>query len=179
MQILVKGNSVIEVAHSIIWGTFDEPIEKWALLNENGDVFLYVIDDGYTVIENVELPSDYVDGKYFYKNGGFVLNEDWKEYVSLDEKVENLETENSITQNTLAVQGDDILGTQLALAEQYETNMVIEAELVSTQLALAEQYEVNIVLEEELTSTKNELDSAQNEIIELQLAICDLYELMG
>ena len=44
-----------------------------------------------------------------------------------------------------------------------------EEELLNTQLALIEQYEANIVLEEELVT-------ARNEITDLQLAICELYE---
>lgn len=171
MNLLVDGKYIIDYAHKITFGIYDEPFEKWRLANEKDILLYYVIDNGYEVVKNVTMPNDYEDGKYFYENGGFVLNEDWKPYVPIEKKVEILETESSITQNTLYVQEEEIVGTQLALAEQYETNMVMEAELVSTQLALAEQYEVNIALEEELTASKNE-------IVELQLAICDLYEAM-
>ena len=91
MQILVKENQILEVAHSIEWGTFDEPIEKWALLDEQGNVFLYVIDDGYTVIKDVELPIDYVHGKYYFEDGELVLDEEWEPYVSPEERIAQLE----------------------------------------------------------------------------------------
>lgn len=94
MQLLVDGNRVIEAAPNIIWGVFDEPIEKWALLNEQGEVYLYVLDAGYTLVDGVELPEDYEDGKYIFENGEFILNEDWQPYISTEERIANLESEN-------------------------------------------------------------------------------------
>lgn len=91
MNLLVDGKVIIAYASKIEFGVYDEDFEKWALYDSEGNVICYVIDKEYSVIENVELPADFTDGKYFYENGEFVLNEDWKPYVSIEEKVAMLE----------------------------------------------------------------------------------------
>ena len=78
MQILLDGKNIYAYAPKIEFGTYDEPIEKWGMFDENGNILYYAIDHGFALVENVELPSDYADGKYFYENGGFVLNENWQ-----------------------------------------------------------------------------------------------------
>lgn len=176
---LVKGNSVIAIADIISFGVFDESIEKWKLENKDGSLMYYFIDDNFTLVEDVKIPDDYEHGKYFYENGNFVLNAEWKPYISPEQRIKNLETDVAEQQVSTALFEEELLNTQIALTEQYETNIALEEELLGTQLALTEQYETNIILEEELNSTKEELDSAQNEIVELQLAICELYESMA
>lgn len=102
MKLLVKGNEIKEVAENITFGTFDESIEKWRLADSNDNLLHYRLDDGYVLVENVELPSDYVDGKYFFENGEFVLNEKWKPFVSTEERLYTLEEDNKrLTQENL------------------------------------------------------------------------------
>lgn len=120
MQILVKDNRIIEVAHNIVWGVFDEPIEKWALLNEQGDICLYVVDHGYTLIDGVELPEDFEYGKYFFEDGQFVLDEDWRPYVPekvLSERVAQLEETVAIHEDNDAELLYQICLLQLGIAE--------------------------------------------------------------
>ena len=91
MQLLIRGKEIVAYAENISFGTFDEDFEKWRLADGDDALMYYMLDGGFTLIENVELPSDYVDGKYFYENGGFVLNEEWKPYVSPEERIAQLE----------------------------------------------------------------------------------------
>lgn len=95
MQILVKENHVVYMAPFIDYGVFDEPIEKWRFLDEEGKLLQYAIDDGFTLVDNVTIPEDYADGKYFFENGEFVLNEEWKPYRSFEERIEELEAQNA------------------------------------------------------------------------------------
>ena len=95
MNLLVHEKHIIAIAQTITFGVFDEPIEKWGLFDEDGNVMYYALDHDFTLVENVELPSDYVDGKYFYENGEFILNENWAPYVSPEERIAILETQNA------------------------------------------------------------------------------------
>ena len=92
MDILVKGKMIYAVAPTIEFGVYDEPFEKWKVSDESIGMLYYVLDDGLELVEDVVLPNDYVSGKYFYENGEFVLNEDWKPYVSPEEKLEEMDT---------------------------------------------------------------------------------------
>lgn len=91
MQILVKDTRIIAIAHEIRFGVFDEPVEKWCLMNENGEPWYYVIDHDYELVEDVTVPEDYEDGKYLYENGELVLDESWEPYVSPEERIAELE----------------------------------------------------------------------------------------
>lgn len=92
MNILVNGTHIVTIGEEITFGVFDEPFEKWKIKN-NGFVEFY-IDDGYQMIEGVDIPEDYIHGKYFYENGEFVLNTEWQPYYSIEERVTMLEDEN-------------------------------------------------------------------------------------
>lgn len=79
----------------------------------------------------------------------------------------------------------ELLTTQMALVEQYESSLVMEEtlettqdELTAAQIALTEQYEANIELEAELADTKLELATAQEELLNAQLALTELYEII-
>lgn len=79
----------------------------------------------------------------------------------------------------------ELLTTQMALVEQYESSLVMEEtlettqdELTAAQIALTEQYEANIELEAELADTKAELATAQEELLNAQLALTELYEII-
>lgn len=95
MNILVKGNMIYAIAENITFGIYDEPFEKWRIADEEDNTLYYMIDDDFTLIENVSIPSDYEDEKYFYENGEFILNEDWAPYVSPEERITILEEENA------------------------------------------------------------------------------------
>lgn len=128
------------------------------------DTTLYPVSIGFT----------YITGNFYDTNNVLVVKNKTEQ-----ERIEQLEEITEVQQKFDIFFEEELLNTQIALTEQYETNIVLEEELLGTQLALTEQYETNIALEEELSSTKEELDSAQNEIVELQLAICELYENMA
>ena len=120
MQLLLDGKNIYAYAPKIAFGVYDEPIEKWGLFDENGDVMYYVIDHDFTFVENVELPSDYEDGKYFYENGQFVLNEEWHPYVPLpsnEERIAELERQ-------LANLNGDAVWDEMAVAIEEGVNQV-------------------------------------------------------
>lgn len=94
MNILVKEKNIYAVAPKIELGVYDEPFEKWALYDEDDKLLYYMVDDEFTLLEGIELPVNYEDGRYFYKDGEFVLNEDWKPYYSVEEQLDMLQKEN-------------------------------------------------------------------------------------
>ena len=99
MQLLVEGKIIYAYAPKIEFGVYDEPIEKWGMFDEYGNILYYAIDHGFTLVTDVELPSDFEEGKYFYENGKFVLNEDWQPYVpmpSTEERISELEAQNAM-----------------------------------------------------------------------------------
>lgn len=118
MDILVNGKVIAAHSPKIQFGVFDEPIEKWALLNEDRDVWMYLIDHDYTLVEDVELPEDYVDGKYFFVDGEFVLNEDWQPPLpSAEERIAELERQ-------LANLSGDTVWDEMAIAIEEGVNEV-------------------------------------------------------
>lgn len=86
----------------------------------------------------------------FYRAGEVVMPN-----KTIDQEVSELSVKLESTESQLT-------DAQLALCEQYETNLVLQDELTNTQLALCESYEENLALQEEVTNT--------------QLALCDVYE---
>ena len=77
-----KENILIFEAYEIKFGKLDEyepDVEKWGLYDEEGNIQLYAIDNEFEVVEfdPATKPEDYVEGKYFYIDGEFVLNPDW------------------------------------------------------------------------------------------------------
>lgn len=120
MMILVRGNRVVASAEAITYGAFDEPIEKWALLDADGKVIMYYLDNGFTLVENVELPEDFEPDKYFYENGEFVLNEEWEPYVpeeTLVQRIAHLEEQ-------LANLSGEAVWDEMALAIEQGVNEV-------------------------------------------------------
>lgn len=89
--ILIRGNKVVGVAPKITFGVYDEPFKKWRLADENDNLMYYMIDSDFELVESVTLPEDYSGGKYFFENGEFVLNKDWKPYRSPEQRIEELE----------------------------------------------------------------------------------------
>lgn len=135
MNLLVtKEGYIVLYAPRIEFGIYDEPFEKWALFDENNNITMYAIDNGYVKEEVDSLPEDYQDGKYFYINGEFVLNADWEpptpepsleEFNEYKNRVFELEKEVAIT--------------ELTMIENYEAQEEINAQ---TENALIEIYEM-------------------------------------
>ena len=117
MKLLLSGNSIVGIAPNITFGVFDEEIEKWRLADEEDKLLYYMIDWEYALIEDVELPADYEDGKYFFENGQFVLNEEWKPYVSTEERIAELERQ-------LAELNGDAVWDEMAVAIEEGVNAV-------------------------------------------------------
>lgn len=107
MKLLLKGTHIITFGDDIQFGVFDEPFEKWQI--QRGEFIEYYIDNGYTVIDNVTIPEDYVGGKYFYENGEFVVNPDWEEYKSPEEKLKELEELIKAQQEEITMLNDTLL----------------------------------------------------------------------
>ena len=107
MKLLVKGTHIITFGDDIELGVFDEPFEKW-LIKRNGFIEYY-IDNGYTVVDNVTIPEDFEEGKYFYENGEFVLNPDWKPFVSEEERIAILEETIKTQQEEITMLNDTLL----------------------------------------------------------------------
>lgn len=90
MKILLDGRKIVAYGNEITFDRFEnESFEKWRILVD--DSMYYMIDNGFTLIEGVTLPPDYVGEKYFYEDGEFVLNEEWKPYISTEERITQLE----------------------------------------------------------------------------------------
>lgn len=100
MKLLIKDNIICAIAENISYGRYENE-DKWRLADSEDNLMYYMIDSDFTLVENVEVPSDYVDGKYFFENGEFVLNEDWKPYVSPEQRLEILEEENIKLSNAI------------------------------------------------------------------------------
>lgn len=100
-----EDNILLFEAPRIEFGIYDEPdVQKWAMFNENDEVMLYAIDNNFELIEfdETKKPEDYVEGKYFYIDGEFVLNPDWREPLPpIEEQVKMLaEDLATVAQNT-------------------------------------------------------------------------------
>ena len=117
MKLLLSGNSIVGIASNITFGVFDESIEKWRLADGEDKLLYYMIDWDYGLIEDVELPEDYEDGKYFFENGQFVLNEEWAPYVSTEERIAELERQ-------LAELNGDAVWDEMAVAIEEGVNQV-------------------------------------------------------
>lgn len=91
MKILLNGKQIVAEAENISFGIYDEPIEKWRIADAEDKVMYYILDNGFELVEDVTIPEDYESGKYFYENGEFILNEEWKPYVSPEDRISALE----------------------------------------------------------------------------------------
>ncbi len=100
MNMLVKGNQIYEIAEKIMFGVYDGE-EKWRLADAEDNIMYYMIDSDFTLVEGVTIPSDYVDGKYFFENGEFILNKEWKPYVSIEDRMAELEAQNEMLMSCL------------------------------------------------------------------------------
>ena len=118
MQILIRDGVIHAVANKIEFGVHENE-EKWRLADAEDNILYYMIDNDYELVENVTVPSDYVDGKYFYENGEFVLNADWKPYVSTEERVAQIEEQLA----NMGVSGSDVWD-EIALAIEEGVNEV-------------------------------------------------------
>lgn len=117
MDILVKNKRIVAIAEHITFGIFDELIEKWKLEDADGNLLHYLVVNDVELIKNVTLPSDYVTGKYFFENGEFVLNEEWKEYKSPEQRIEELEEQVAIHEENDAELLYQICLLQLGITE--------------------------------------------------------------
>lgn len=128
--LLIKNNKIVDAAPIIEFGIFDESFEKWRLADENNSIMYYMIDNQFTLVENVELPSDYEYDKYFYENGEFVLNEEWKPYVSSEQRIETLEETVSIQAEQLIATDEVTIGLYEAQIAQEEINFVHDESII-------------------------------------------------
>lgn len=108
MKILVKDNIIYAIAENISYGSYENE-DKWRLADAEDNILYYMIDDGFTLVENVEIPSDYEDGKYFFENGEFVRNPEWKPYVSQEERIATMEETIKAQQEEIAMLNDTLL----------------------------------------------------------------------
>jgi hypothetical protein len=96
VDLLVKGQVINVKAEMIV---YNAEYLRWDILDRVGTFLYAAADEAYTLVKNVTLPEDYEDGKYFYVNGRFVLNENWKPYVSTEERMAQLEAQNEMLLN--------------------------------------------------------------------------------
>lgn len=122
MHILIDSKgTMIAYGMYVEFGKF-EGEEKWGFFDSDDKstrkAYFYIIDHNYTLVENVELPSDYADGKYFYENGGFVLNENWQPPLPPDaERITQLEAQVAIHEENDAELLYQICLLQLGITE--------------------------------------------------------------
>lgn len=118
MKLLVKGSVIIAYAPNIEFGVYDEPIEKWKLADEFGKTMYYMIDNDFALVEDVELPSDYEDGKFLFEDGQFVENPEWEPPLpSAEERIAELEKK-------VAELGGDAVWDEMAVAIEEGVNAV-------------------------------------------------------
>lgn len=122
MKLLIDGTRIVTYAPHIEFGVYDESFEKWGLFDSEDintrNVILYVIDHNYTLVENVELPEDYVDGKYYFENGQFILDENWQPPLPPDaERITQLESQVAIHEENDAELLYQICLLQLGITE--------------------------------------------------------------
>lgn len=122
-------NFLLAEAYDIRFGKLDpydtdsktgEPIEKWGMYNKDGEPILYAIDNNYTVVEfdPADKPEDYVEGKYFFINGQFVLNPDWVPPLPpIEDQVAELAIDiATVDENTAQVAADlDFIAMELGI----------------------------------------------------------------
>lgn len=118
-----QDNYLLFMAHDIRYGKLDEyepDVDKWGMYDENDHIMVYAIDNNYEVVEFDAsiIPEDYVEGKYFFINGEFVLNEDWQPAPPpIEEQVQLLgEGVVELTDNVSQVVADiDFLSMELGI----------------------------------------------------------------
>lgn len=96
MKALVKNDFIVFEAPRIELGIYDEPFEKWALMDENGKIMMYAVNDDFELIEYDESkkPADYEPYKYFFTGGEFTINDKRPTPVKSDsERIVELEAE--------------------------------------------------------------------------------------
>ena len=135
MKILVKDNRIFEIAENITFGVYDESYEKWRIADAEDNALYYVVDDGFSLVEDAEVPSDYVDGKYFFENGEFVLNEEWKPYVSPEERIAQLEEQVAMQEEAIALADETTI-------ELFEAQLAQEEILIAQDEAIIELFEL-------------------------------------
>ena len=95
MQLLTKGENIIGFGDSITYGIFDEDFPKWKVLLNNVITYHIDMEKEYKVIDNIDnMPKDYRRGKYFFVDGKFILNPNWKPFLTQEQRL--LNAENSI-----------------------------------------------------------------------------------
>lgn len=109
MKILVKDNVVREYAPCIDFLADSVGADMWRLANDEGVLIYYRVDVGYTLFENVTLPDDFVRGKYLFVNNEFVLNPDWSEVKTPEQRIEELEEAIQVQQEELIMLNDILL----------------------------------------------------------------------
>lgn len=94
MTILISNHKDVDFAsNDIIFGTYENE-EKWALYDADGNITLYVLDNGYEALEVKSIPDDFIEGKYCYIDGEFTINPYWVEpEPTLEERITSLETQ--------------------------------------------------------------------------------------
>lgn len=167
MQLLLtERNLIIGIGSNIeygVWGNIKD-LASWKITQTS-----YAMDNNYRVLDigDTEIPTYVVEGEYYYIDGEFKLADECpNEY-----------------KDRIVVLEDDLLNTQLALTEQYESNLVLEDDLLNTQIALTEQYESNIIMEEDMLNTQLALTEQyeanlllEEDLINTQLALTEQYE---
>lgn len=120
MQMLIKNTRIVVVGEEIIYGFTDdyEPdVEKWKVYNPSTNSVCFWIDGGFTLVNDVTIPSDYQNGKYFYENGEFVLNKEWRPFVSTEKRVAQLEEQVAVHEDNDAELLYQICLLQLGITE--------------------------------------------------------------
>ena len=103
MNILTNEKNIVIAKGTIDYGIFDEPFEKWRVIND--DITFYVLGDNCTVYEiadNITIPND-CEYKYCYtEKDGFYLNPDYVEPYDIETEVKRLTKENETLKTTLS-----------------------------------------------------------------------------
>ena len=150
--LLNERNLIVAMGNSIeygVWGNMKD-ISSWKITDSQ-----YMMDSGFHLVDigEQEIPNYVHENEYYYIDGEFKL---------ADECPNEYKDRIVVLEDAAEITSDELMNTQLALADQYETNLVIEEELLNTQLALTDQYEQN--------------DIINTDLLNVQLALAEQYE---
>ena len=108
MNMLVKNRQIYAIAEKITFGIYDKE-EKWRIADKEDNIMYYMVDDAFELVADAVLPEDYADGKYFFENGEFVINPNWKPFVSEEERIAILEKTIEAQQEEITMLNDTLL----------------------------------------------------------------------
>lgn len=115
MNIITNINNIVVLkADSIEYGIYDEPFEKYKIID--GGITYYFIENNCVVHDIDELPRDYKDMKYCYtETDGFYLNPNFVEPIDYETETRRLIEENEELKTTVSNLENNAIDSELEI----------------------------------------------------------------